>query len=303
MALRGESGPKGDKGDTGPRGEQGVKGNTGEQGPQGIPGSQGDRGQAGAQGIPGPQGNRGEAGAQGAVGPVGPAGAKGEQGEQGERGPSGLQGAAGPRGTTGPTGPAGKDAIDSAAVYNQAVKSVVCVLITTDKWIYFCASGFYIDQRGSVLTAAHAVEPITGETLKKIEVIQPDGNRVEYRVEREIDALDAAILVPKSGRVSSTPLRIAQDYALGQEVLVVGYSSNLVEDDILLATSGLLGGVASWGSGVSAVEYIVLDLGIEPGGSGSPVVNKEGEVVGFVSLTGIDDPFAYAVSIVGAQLP
>lgn len=303
QGIQGEVSPRGEPGPIGLTGEKGETGDAGDQGPQGNTGPQGEVGPVGAQGALGAQGSQGDTGSTGRPGSSGPPGLKGDQGLQGERGPRGLQGVAGPRGSAGPAGPAGKDTIDAAAVHRDVIESVVCVVLTTREWLYNCASGFYIDQKGTVLTALHAVEPNEGDTVERIEVIQPDGNRVEYRVQREIDALDAAVIVPKNGRISSRPLQIAQDYSLGQEVLVVGYSSNLVEDDVLLTTAGLLGGVTTWGSGVSAVEYIVLDLGITSGGSGGPVVNKAGEVVGFVSFVGVDDPFAYAVSIVGAQLP
>lgn len=53
-AIKGDTGPKGDKGDkgdTGPQGPQGLKGETGEQGPQGIQGPIGPQGPKG-EGLP-----------------------------------------------------------------------------------------------------------------------------------------------------------------------------------------------------------------------------------------------------------
>lgn len=52
--LKGEQGPKGDKGETGPQGIQGPKG---EVGPQGIPGEKGDQGIQGLKGEKGDDGN------------------------------------------------------------------------------------------------------------------------------------------------------------------------------------------------------------------------------------------------------
>lgn len=48
------------KGDTGPKGEKGDKGDTGSQGPQGIKGETGEQGPQGIQGPIGPQGPKGE---------------------------------------------------------------------------------------------------------------------------------------------------------------------------------------------------------------------------------------------------
>ena len=53
-AIKGDTGPKGekgDKGDIGPQGPQGIKGDTGEQGPQGIQGPIGPQGPKG-EGLP-----------------------------------------------------------------------------------------------------------------------------------------------------------------------------------------------------------------------------------------------------------
>ena len=48
------------KGDTGPKGDKGDKGDTGSQGPQGIKGATGEQGPQGIQGPIGPQGPKGE---------------------------------------------------------------------------------------------------------------------------------------------------------------------------------------------------------------------------------------------------
>lgn len=48
------------KGDTGPKGDKGDKGDTGSQGPQGIKGDTGSQGPQGIQGPIGPQGPKGE---------------------------------------------------------------------------------------------------------------------------------------------------------------------------------------------------------------------------------------------------
>ena len=108
---------------------------------------------------------------------------------------TGAQGPPGETGAQGPQGPAGKDAIDLAAVYQQVVASVVCVDITTNESEYLCATGFYIDDAGTVLTAAHAVE-FEGETVTGIDIIAQDGSHTKYRTHRTIAALDAVLLVP-----------------------------------------------------------------------------------------------------------
>ncbi len=113
VALKGEAGPKGDKGDTGPQGPTGPKGDKGDAGPQGPAGPKGDQGDAGPAGPKGDQGDAGPAGPagpkgdKGDAGPAGPAGPKGDQGDAGPQGPAGPKGDKGDTGPAGPQGPAG----------------------------------------------------------------------------------------------------------------------------------------------------------------------------------------------------
>lgn len=138
---KGDTGPQGPQGETGPQGPQGPKGDTGDTGPQGP---KGDTGDTGAQGPKGDKGDKGDPGsdftlkghydtteALSAAVPtpeIGDAYAVGAtlpydtyiwdgtqwtnhgtlQGPQGETGPQG------PKGDTGETGPAGADGQDGA---------------------------------------------------------------------------------------------------------------------------------------------------------------------------------------------
>ena len=112
-SLRGEQGPKGETGATGPQGEKGDTGPAGETGPKGdtgATGSKGDKGDTGATGATGPQGPKGDTGPQGPkgdTGDTGPQGPKGDTGDTGPQGPKGEKGDTGATGATGPQGPAG----------------------------------------------------------------------------------------------------------------------------------------------------------------------------------------------------
>lgn len=78
--IKGEQGPKGDKGATG---EQGPKGDTGDKG------EKGDKGETGASGEQGPKGDTGDKGEKGDTGSQGEKGNQGNTGEKGDKGDEG----------------------------------------------------------------------------------------------------------------------------------------------------------------------------------------------------------------------
>ena len=99
---------------------QGPKGDRGDQGPRGFPGSTpvpdlasgnwrigGQDTNFPARGPKGDVGPAGPTGPQGPIGLTGPQGLKGETGERGPIGPQGIQGIQGPPGPQGPAGPKG----------------------------------------------------------------------------------------------------------------------------------------------------------------------------------------------------
>lgn len=87
--IKGPTGPKGDKGDTGPTG---LKGDKGDTGPMGLPGEMGKIGPTGPKGETGEKGEKGDTGL------------KGDTGEKGDIGPTGPTGPTGPKGSASPTG-------------------------------------------------------------------------------------------------------------------------------------------------------------------------------------------------------
>ena len=189
-------------------------------------------------------------------------------------------------------------ASDFAKVAESVRESVVCIKVRDATTWYKCSAGFYVDEIGTVLTASHVVE-IEGVDVEQIEVVSSDGGNWTYRVKSELRHLDAVLLVPQDVRVQSVPVRVAQSHELGESVLALGYPYNVIEDDIQTATQGVIGAGAVWGSQTAGVRYIITDLVSDIGGSGGPLFNRNGEVVGFVDFQGTEDSFLYAVDITG----
>ncbi len=300
---QGERGPEGEEGPQGVAGVAGPPGTEGAQGPPGAPGTDGEQGERGPEGEEGPQGVAGVAGPPGTEGAQGPPGAPGTDGEQGERGPEGEEGPQGVAGVAGPPGPQGPAGEGSASAtlteVLQAVRdSVVCVEVAVQGTAYQCATGFYVDDQGSVLTVDHVVY-FDDVLADKISVIGSDGRSVRYKIEEELDHINGVLLTPHGGQVQSKPVVIARSISLGETIYLLGYARNIVEEDILIASEGVVGAVARWGTRTTGVDYIIGTAVTSAGGSGGPMLNANGEVVGYLELTSNDDPFIYAVSLVG----
>ena len=256
--------------------------------------SMGFTGAVGPQGPQGEQGPRGDQGVRGDVGPHGPQGI----------GMQGPQGAPGPQGRTGPLGPMPS----ITGLFGRVQSSVVCVIVCDAQSWYHCSTGFYVDERGTVMTAAHVVED---PTPLEIAVTSEGGRNIPYEIERFLPLADAVLLRPRNARngTPALPLASSSDVDAGEFVFMVGYADNIIVYDQLLATFGIVSGTTQWSEGAASPFYHVLDVFSAAGSSGSPVVNLEGEIIGMlthgpiVDNEGNPDSFSYAVSLAGETVP
>ena len=204
-----------------------------------IEGPQGPPGERGIEGAVGPEGSQGETGERGEAGSQGPEGSQGERGVEGEKGLVGLQGIPGPRGD------AGIPATRLADTFEQVRESVVCVQVRDAETEFYCGTGFYIDDVGTVLTAMHVVDI---EGLVGVRVIGVDGRSREYEVAASEGGIEATLLRPVTGQVNSVPLPIAESYDLGEPIATLGYAENSLKWNLLIATQGTVAGSTSWGT-------------------------------------------------------
>lgn len=161
-------------------------------------------------------------------------------------------------------------------------------------------TGVVIVDTGVILTSLHVV---AGSS--RIRVVFADGTESEAAVvgtqpENDIAVLQAAVipddLVPATMADSS---RLAP----GDEVFAVGNPFGLVHSVTAGVVSGLGRSFASPRAGVELHNLIQFDAAVNPGNSGGPLVDRNGEVVGIVTalLNPTDEEFfagiAFAVRI------
>jgi S1-C subfamily serine protease len=159
----------------------------------------------------------------------------------------------------------------------EAVRPSVVFIHTEDGTI---GTGFVIVDTGIILTCLHIVRD-----FQTVQIIFADGSESDAEVivrqpENDLAALQAMIvpddLIPVT-MGGSTTLQV------GAEIMAVGHPfgiSNSVSSGIV---SGLRRQYEFGDSGIVLSGLIQFDAAVNPGNSGGPLVNRDGEVVGIVS--------------------
>jgi S1-C subfamily serine protease len=143
-------------------------------------------------------------------------------------------------------------------------------------------TGFLISDDGLIVTNHHVIDG-----AKTIEVHRGSNIYIASIVARD-PANDVAILkTDMKGR----PLNLASARASqrGDEVLTVGYPLSTFAGESQKATFGRINAT----SGImDDARYLQIDIPIQPGNSGGPLINRRGEVIGVVSAR-LDDEAVY----------
>jgi len=137
------------------------------------------------------------------------------------------------------------------------------------------ASGLIIDSNGLILTSAHVVA-----NIDEAQVQLDDGRRFTARVVGADKRTDVGLL-----KIDASALAVA----------VIGDSAALAAGDWVAAisspfgfhgsvTAGVVSAVGRVMGGAGEIPFIQTDVAINPGSSGSPLLNSRGEVVGINSM-------------------
>jgi S1-C subfamily serine protease len=165
----------------------------------------------------------------------------------------------------------------------------VVVLITGSAW----CSAVVVDDQGTVATAYHCVA-----SGRRPHLVTRDGERVTGRVVATAPKEDLALLeAPALAGGPGLPLR-ERPAVLGESVWALGHPFAPQAD-----ASPLLAGTLQWSAGrgvVSAVgqRLVQVDVALNPGNSGGPIVDEEGAIVGIASRRLSGDNIAF-ISPVG----
>jgi len=178
--------------------------------------------------------------------------------------------------------PDGFDAVQRMAV---RIRNVGCGALTT-------GSGFAIDAT-TLITNKHVVSESA-----ELQVSTYDGHDIDVSAASTAGIADLA-LVRTEGELPSYPELATKDPVRGDQVTVVGYP----QGGRLTVTSGQVIGAATDPLNENLGEVLVTDAPVEPGSSGSAVLDAEGRVVGVVyAKNAAGQSFIVPVSTLSAVL-
>jgi putative serine protease PepD len=145
-------------------------------------------------------------------------------------------------------------------------------------------SGFEIDEEGTVVTAAHVVDEATS-----VEVILQDGSTRKAEVLGTDEASDLAVIRFDPEGEELHPLELGDSSALkvGASVAAIGAPFEYAWSFSTGIVSGLDRTIEA-PNGFTVAHAIQTDAAVNPGNSGGPLLDSEGDVIGVVDQIATD---------------
>jgi len=138
-------------------------------------------------------------------------------------------------------------------------------------------TGFFISSTGDLLTNRHVIEG-----AKSVEVVTENGTTYPARVVSEDSANDIAHLKINGGTFPYFPLSSSRDVKLGDEVMTLGYPLITIQGQSQKATFGRINSKSGM---KDDTRFYQIDVPIQPGNSGGPLISDSGSVVGITTAT------------------
>lgn len=169
-------------------------------------------------------------------------------------------------------------------VYDIIAPSLVrvraMVLTTEGKNENSVGTGVVIEETGVILTALHVVKGAI-----EVRVVFYDGSESVASLIAQEPANDLAVLRAREIPDDLLPATLAGSGSLrvGDDVVVVGNPFGISNSLTSGVVSGLKRNFKSPKTGETLTNMIQFDAAVNPGNSGGPLLNRNGEVVGIVS--------------------
>ncbi|MGQ9573344.1 MAG: S1C family serine protease [Dehalococcoidia bacterium] len=196
--------------------------------------------------------------------------------------------------------------LPAAEVYEQLRPAVVEITSTVSARSPFgpptegSGSGIIIDEQGFILTNYHVIAE-----ADNLEVRFADGTAVSAQVVGRDPGNDLAVIRANVSdeQLSPAPLGDSDAVRVGDPVLAIGNPFNL-EGTLTQGIVSALGRTYAPGGGTRPIRNMIqTDAAVNPGNSGGPLLNCQGEVIGINTLLenptgdGVNVGVAFAVPI------
>jgi S1-C subfamily serine protease len=158
---------------------------------------------------------------------------------------------------------------DFSGVIQSSLPSVVTVRTSAAQ-----GTGFIINPQGYIVTNAHVLADSNGNLASNIQVITNNQNIINAQFVGYDGILDIALL-KISGQYTALTLGDSAKIQVGDKVIAIGDPLGLQ----FSVSEGIISAINRQGSnGLS--DYIQTDTSLNPGNSGGPLIDSQGQVVG-----------------------
>lgn len=152
-------------------------------------------------------------------------------------------------------------------------------------------SGFVVSEDGLIVTNAHVVEQHSSVTVRFV-----DGASLTGQVLGRNETVDLSVVKVNAGfPLQPMEMDNSGSARVGDEAIAMGFPLGDELGQNYTVTSGIVSSRRTYGS----VEYIQTDAAVNPGNSGGPLVNRNGQVIGIntSSYSGTHDNISFAISV------
>ena len=173
----------------------------------------------------------------------------------------------------------------AALVYEHVAPSVVQVIASGAGPEPSSGAGVIVDDMADILTSLHIVRDATSVTVRFY-----DGTEARAEVTATLADKDIAVLRPANVPANLVPATLGDPgrLAIGAPAFVIGHPFGLTGSLSAGVVSGLDRSMSAPGLAAPLTGLIQFDAAVNPGNSGGPLVDSNGEVVGIV--TGLVNP-------------
>ncbi|MBW2147617.1 MAG: trypsin-like peptidase domain-containing protein [Deltaproteobacteria bacterium] len=203
------------------------------------------------------------------------------------------------------TGALTSEEINNIEIYKRTSPGVVNITSVVVRYDFFykpvpqagTGSGAIIDPRGYIITNYHVIHD-----AKKLEVTLADGSTWPAQLVGADPKKDLAVIkidAPKE-KLSVLPFGSSKGLRVGDKVLAIGNPFGLQQT----MTAGIissLGRSIQSGSDSIIENVIQTDAAVNPGNSGGPLLNSQGEIIGInaaiISPTGASVGVGFAIPV------